>query len=436
MKTQKLIELQRKRLSLHDEARAIFAQIEAADPAAAEFRDLEARHDAAMRAIDQVNLDIDEEELRAGSPDATREAREARRPGGQIVVSATDEGGSSFDLADRSGWVDERGSAVRVLGRADRFAETSGEGIALGDALRAMVTGARTDFERRAMSTGVDSAGGYTVPAELSRQFIDRMRARSVVNQAGARTVPMSSSTLAIAKLTGDPAVAWRAENGAVAESDPTFGRVQFEAKSLSCIVKVSRELFADTVNAGAMIEQALVAAAALELDRAAIYGDGTNDSPTGVINTAGINEVSMGTNGAALTGYNPLLDAIYELELDNVERVTAGIMHPRTGLALAKLVDGNGNPLVEPRMSADVPRLKTTAAPINETQGTATNCSSVVYGDYRHLLIGMREDIGIRLLSEVFAGHGQIAMLLHMRADIQLSWASAFTRLKGIKPA
>ena len=142
-----------------------------------------------------------------------------------------------------------------------------------------------------------------------------------------------------------------------------------------------------------------------------------------------------MGTNGAQLANYAKLLDAIYELELDNVEQVTAGIMHPRTGLSLAKLVDLNGNPMIEPKMSADIRRLKTTAAPIAETQGSSTDCSSIVYGDYRHMLIGMREGINIRLLSEVFAGTGQVALLVHMRADVQLSSAAAFSRLKGIKP-
>lgn len=432
MKTQKLIELQRRKLALHDEARAFFAQLQAAKDDS-ELRKLEGEHDKAMRSIDQINLDIAEEEARAVDATADREAREARRPG-MVVSVAADGSNGSFDLADRSGWVDQRGNAVRVLGPSDRMSETRSEGVGLGDALRAMVTGARNDFERRALSEGTDSAGGYTVPKPLEYEFIDRLRARSVVNQAGARTVPMDSASLAMAKLTGDPAVAWRAENAAIAESDPTFGRVLLEAKSLACIVKVSRELFQDTLNAGAMVEQALAQAAALELDRAAIWGDGTNDSPTGIVNTAGINEVSMGTNGGQLANYTKLADAIYELELDNVDQVTAGIMHPRTGLALAKLVDSNGNPLVEPRMSADIRRLKTTAAPINETQGTSTDCSSIVYGDYRHLLIGLREGINIRVLSEVYAGTGQIAMLVHMRADVQLTWASAFSRLKGIR--
>ena len=64
-------------------------------------------------------------------------------------------------------------------------------------------------------------------------------------------------------------------------------------AKSLAGIVKLSRELVMDTVNAGSMIEQALSKSMALEIDRAAIFGDGTNDSPIGVINTSGISSVA-----------------------------------------------------------------------------------------------------------------------------------------------
>jgi len=48
------------------------------------------------------------------------------------------------------------------------------------------------------------------------------------------------------------------------------------------------------------MIEQALAKTMAAEIDRAAILGDGTSESPTDITGTSGINEVSMGTNGAA----------------------------------------------------------------------------------------------------------------------------------------
>lgn len=353
------------------------------------------------------------------------------RPGAGIETFS----GDWSQTAASTGWVDQKGSPVRVLKPGDLWAERKAEGIALGDAVCAMISGPRNEFEAKALAEGTTTAGGFTVPSPLATWYIDRLRAQSVAIRAGANTVPMDSSTMAIARLETDPTIGWRAENAGIAEGDPTFGRVLLTAKSLAGIIKFSRELLADTVNAGAMIENALLQTMALELDRAAIFGDGSNNSPTGIINTAGINEVQMAGNGAQLTNYDKLIDALYELALDNVQNVSAGIMHPRTEASLAKLKDSQNNPLTVPEMVARVPRLTTTAAPITETQGTSNDCSSIIYGDFSHLLIGMREEINIRVLSEAFAGNGQVAVLVHCRADVALARAASFSRLKGIKP-
>ena len=334
-----------------------------------------------------------------------------------------------------SGWADENGDPVRILKPNELWGERDVKGIALGDAVRALVTGPRNEMERKALSEGTSTAGGFTVPAPLATWYIDRLRAQSVVVKAGAVTIPMASQTMALARLETDPTIGWRAENSAIAEGDPTFGRVILTAKSLAGIVKISRELFADTVNAGAIIEQALLRTMALELDRAAVFGDGTGNSPTGILGTAGINEVSMGTNGLTLTNYDKLIDTLYELQIDNVEQVTGGILHPRTEAAMAKFKDTTNNPLVPPKMVAEVPRFATTAAPIAETQGTSTDCSSLIYGDFRHLFLGMREDINIRILDQRFAEVGQIAILVHARADVQLAQKASFSRLRGIRP-
>ena len=85
--------------------------------------------------------------------------------------------------------------------------------------------------------------------------------------------------------------------------SDPTFERVMLEAKSLMGLVRVSRELLEDSVNVSSILEYAFTKGMALEFDRAALYGSGSSNQPTGVALTDGINSVSMGTNGAALVG-------------------------------------------------------------------------------------------------------------------------------------
>lgn len=434
MKTAKLIELERQRLAIVDEARSVLSELEACSDEK-RTAELSRQHDALMRRFDHIVIDIDEERSRAAGVNNAD-----RRPGSSGVCSG-DVSDQSGDFARhwsgeaRSGWVDQEGRAVRVLGPREQLSVERHEGVGLGDAVRAMITGARNDLERRALSEGTSSAGGYTVPAPLATWFIDRLRAQSVAIRAGAMTVPMASSTMAIARLETDPTIGWRAENAALAEGDPTFGRVLLTAKSLAGIVKISRELFADTVNGGAMIENALVKAMSLEMDRAAIYGDGSSNSPTGIINTSGINFVSMGTNGAQLASYDKLIDAVYEMQLDNAADPTGMIMHPRTGASLAKLKDSQSNPLTVPEMIAKIPRLLTTSAPIAETQGSASTASSIVFGDFSQLYIGLRESISIQMLDQLYAANGQVALAVHARMDVQLAHKESFSQLKGILP-
>lgn len=429
MKTAKLIELERQRVGLMDDARSLLRQMETTPDKAEE---LGRKHDAAMRALDMNALDIEAEKL-AHDDEA---ARAANRPGMGSAEATGVDGGSSWLLGQRSAWVDQRGNPVKVLARGERMAERSESGVGFGDIVRAQITGARNEAEERALSEGTNSAGGFTVPTPLASQFIDRLRARSVVMQAGAQTVPMDSATLAIARLETDPDSGWRNENAAIAEGDPTFGRVTFTARTLAGKLTLSRELAADSLNVGAMIENAFAQSMAVELDRAALYGSGTAPEPRGVANTSGINAVSMAANGAALADYDDILDTLLALKNNNAADPTAMICAPRTEIALAKLKDADGNPLVPPAMVGRIPLLSTTSAPIDEDEGTAENASSIVIGDFRELLIGVRQQLEIRVFDQPLAGTGQLLVVAWMRADVQLATPKSFAKLTGIIPA
>jgi len=430
MKTQKLIELERDRLGLMDEARSILRDMKA-ETDEAKLRDLERKHDVAMRSLDANKLDMDEEQLLA----AGEEARAARRPdmgGGEC--HGVDDGLSSYRSNDE--WRDKKGNPIRVLERNERWATERNRGMSFGDHIRALAVGPRNADEKRALSEGTNSEGGFTVPTPLAVEFIDKLRASTCAIRAGARTVPMTSQTLAMARLDTDPNVTWRLENALIDDSDPVFSQLLLEAKACAGIVKVSRELLADSVNASEIVTNAFVQVMARELDRVALWNDGSDDGPVGVAATSGINEVSMGTNGAALSDYDPLIDAIYEMQFDNAADPTAGIMHPRTRAALAKLKDANENPLTVPEMIRNVPMLTTTSASIAETQGTANNASSILYGNFRELFIGLRDEVQVTVLRERYADYGQIGFLVWMRADVQLAHKASFSRLKGIIPA
>lgn len=342
---------------------------------------------------------------------------------------------------------DERdGVERRELRPADRFADYARQehpdqaeelrGVRFGAAIRALVTGPRNDAERRALSAGGAEGAGYMVPSVLSGQIIDRLRARTVTVRAGARTVPLDAAETTMARVETDPATAWHPEGGTIAEDTAmTFGAQIMRPKTLTSLVRTSRELIDDAPNAEEAIERAFSRALAVELDRAVLFGLGAALEPLGIVNYAGIGSVSMGVNGAQLVGYDAMLDARDAMLLANADEPTAFIMAPRTATVLAKAKDGVGLPLRRPTEIERTPFLVTTSVPIDQVQGTATNASSIITGVWSELLIGVRAEVRVEVLRERFADSLSYGFLAWLRADTAVLHAASFAKIIGIIP-
>lgn len=307
-----------------------------------------------------------------------------------------------------------------------------------GQWLKGVVTGEYEGPQMQAsLGEGAIGTGGALVPAPLSGELIDLARTKARVIQAGARTVPMTSQTLAIARLAGDPGSAWKAEGAAVAApTDPTFERVTLTARTLIGLVRASRELIEDAVNMDSIIRNAFAEALARKLDKAALYGSGVAPEPQGVKGSSGISTVSMGTNGGQLTNFDRFVDQAQALWDANFDGPSGWIMAPRTKAAVAKLKDTTNQPLQPPADIADVPRYETTQVPVNLTQGTSNIASDLFGARWPELLIGMRTNIQIEVLRERYAADNfELGFLAHLRADIQLAHPAAFAVTVGIIP-
>ncbi len=306
----------------------------------------------------------------------------------------------------------------------------------VGSIMRDMVLGGKSTDVRNALSEGTDSAGGYTVPTHLLEQLIDLMRSKTRVVQAGAQTVMLETEETHIARLISDPVPAWRLEAAAVAESAPTFDRVSFTARSLAVLVKASRELLEDSVNIETALMNALAQALAGEMDRVALYGSGSAPEPKGVYSATGVNVVDMGTNGAVLSNHSKILSAVEKLSTANSAMPTAAIMHPRTFYTQAGFVATDGQPLNRPAVLAPLPYLETIQVPIDQTQGTETDASSVIVGDFTQMMLGLRSTMRIEILRELYAEPMEFGFIAHLRADVAIAQPKAFTKIVGIIPA
>lgn len=349
---------------------------------------------------------------------------------------------------DRRGVVPPAASAtdrgVPLLAPKQQFAswpsvrasnEPDGE-LRLGAMIRGWASGRWDGAEREmnALSEGTSTAGGVLVPAPLAARFIDRARNAARVIQAGATTVPMDSRTLAVPRLTGSSAPAWRNENAAVAEGDLTMDSITLTARSMAFLVKTSRELVEDSSpGVIGVIEDDLAAQVALEWDRVALRGTGTAPEPRGVRNTSGVTVTAFGgANGGTPTNYDPFIDAEQAVRANNFEP-SAHILSTRTQTTARKMKEATTNAYLQPPDMK--PWLITNQIPGNLTAGTSTDTSEVYTGEWRHLYLGVRTGPLLFQLVERYADVGQIAFLIWFRGDIAAAQPGAFTVTTGVKP-
>lgn len=426
-----------KRAAAADAMRALIAAAESGG------RDLSAEE---AQKYDSLKLTIAEAEAAEGRAAylADLDRRSAARPAAQPVREVRAFDGHTSELrADFDGaiWRDREGRHVPVLAKRHRLADlappadSAAAELGVGGYLRALALGPNSELERRVLGQGTIGAGGALVPAPLAAQLIDLLRARSVAVQAGAQTVPMTAQTLAVARITGQPVAAWRAENAAITESDPTFDRVTFTARSLAVRFNVSRELLEDGQNTAESATAILAGAMATALDAAVLVGSGTPPTPQGIRGTTGIQSVEMGANGAAFANWSKVLDLVQLLEAANAGDVTAMIAAPRTARAIYGLTDTTNQPLQPPPRLANIPLLVTSAMPVNETQGSSNAASTILAGNFAEVMIGLRTALQVSVLDQRYAELGQVGMVAWLRADVQLARPAAMGRLIGIIP-
>jgi HK97 family phage major capsid protein len=320
---------------------------------------------------------------------------------------------------------------LQARGALDQPAEP----LSLQRYLRGMATGAWEGAEHeRALAEATVGTGGALVPAPLSARVIDLARNATRVFQAGALTVPMTSQTLALARLTSEGTPAWKSENATITAADMVFDRVTFTARTLVRTVLLSVELFEDAdPSSEDVIARSFAGQMAVELDRVALLGTGTAPEPRGVLNQSGITSTAHGAAGSAITNYDWWLDAIGAVRAAGFEP-NAHIQAPRSSTSLSKLKEATTNAYLAAPAGL-LPMLTTKSVPINLTVGASTDTSLVFTADWSQLLVGIRTDFTLRFLGERYlADNLQYAFLAYLRADVQLAQPTAFVVDTGVR--
>jgi len=345
------------------------------------------------------------------------------------------------------------GREIRALRENETFAqyfgtESESRNLSVGAWLRGIVT---NNWEHasaeRALTTVSPGGGSVLMPAPMSNAVIDMVRASSVMFPL-VYTFPMTSKVLTIPMVTGDPTPNWRAETARILPSDPSFDGVEFEAKNVGAMVKVSRELVDDApIDLERLLMDLLTKAFAQSMDRIILFGRGktTYNEPLGIWNTPGILSVDMGEDGGALSNYHPLSEAFYKVVAGNFTP-NGYLWNARTAGQLDILTaDTDGQYLTPPPSLSRVPKLVTNVIPNDLAHGDAEDATFALTGDFKQVYVGLRQVLRIEVshdASDPEDSTHKSAFTQNMvfirataRMDVALKRTNAICAVKGIIP-
>ena len=293
----------------------------------------------------------------------------------------------------------------------------------------------QTEHRTLTTTTPVAGPGGVLIPTDYRPEaFIDRLRNSTRVRAAGATVLSGLTGNVVIPRRTGSAVSYWVPENAPLTVSDPSFDGLTLTPHHAGCLSEMSRNM---VMQASPDVEQLcradMAAVLGETLDAAAINGPGTNAAPRGILSTAGIGSISLGSSGGSLS-YDSVADLVGTVGDANA---TGGafLTNTRVVRAASKLKDTSGKPLGSAVVFQGQPVQVSNLVPSNGTKGSGTGLSSLIYGNFSDLLIGIWSELDV-LVSPYAAGSfekGNVMVRAFMTVDVAVRHPQSFAAITDI---
>lgn len=289
-------------------------------------------------------------------------------------------------------------------------------------------------LETRDLNTGTATAGGNLVATDLlASSFIELLRNRLVVRQAGATMLTGLVGNVDIPKQTGGATAYWVGQGGSPTESEQTIGQVSLIPHTVGAFTDFTRQLLKQSsLDIEMFVRSDLVSVLGLAIDYAALHGDSSADvnQPDGITSITGVGSVAGGTNGAAPTWGN-IIGLETEVAADNADvgslayvtnaLVRGKLKQTEKAASTAQFVWGgnemNGyRTLVSNQVRSDL------------TKGSGTDLSAILFGNWRDLLIGMWGGLDIMVDPYTHSTSGTTRVVALQSVDIAVRHPQSFS--------
>jgi len=297
-----------------------------------------------------------------------------------------------------------------------------------------LISGRSSGMERRDMLAETTTAGGYTVQTSVGN-LIPILEPRLMVEALGATVMRGLRENIDFPRNDADAAAVWASEVATATETSPTFDRVQMSPERLVAFTDVSRQVvIQSSIDMENLIRRRLTFAVRKALDAAAINGSGSSDQPLGILNTSGVNDITVGTNGGVPT-WALIVQHETETAIDNADfGKLAYLMTPGLAGLLKQTkrdVAGNGFIWEGPNMKAEVNGYRafaTTQMPSTLTKGSSSGtCHASIFGNWEELMIGQWGGIDILINPYTKGKEALVEMIVNSWWDVAVKHAASF---------
>ena len=239
----------------------------------------------------------------------------------------------------------------------------------------------------KALNTTGVATGGALIPQAFSNEIIELLRAQTVIRTCEPTIVDMPLGNLTIPRLAAGATAGYQGELDDMSASQETFDDLQLNAKKLTALVPVSNDLLRRaSQNLERIIRDDMTQTLARREDLAFMLGDGSGNSPIGLVNLcAGANKLiaapfADNTNATILTQVNGVLLGMRLTLVNNFSQMIRPrwIMTPTTEAFLLGLRDQVGNFVYKDEMEE---RGTLWGIPYKRTQQLPTNLSAALLG-------------------------------------------------------
>jgi HK97 family phage major capsid protein len=274
---------------------------------------------------------------------------------------------------------------------------------------------------KNALKIGTDSEGGYLVPDEFEKTLVDALEEENIFRRL-AKVITTASGDRKIPVVASKGTASWIDEEGAIPESDDSFGQVSIGAYKLGTMVKVSEELLNDSVfELEPYISREFARRIGNKEEEAFFIGDGSG-KPTGILAATGGAQLGVTTAGATAITLDEVLDLFYSLKAPYRNK-SVFIMNDSTVKAIRKLKDGQGQYLWQPSIQAGTPDtiLNRPLFTSSYVPAIEAGAKTIAFGDFSYYWVADRQGRVFKRLNELYAVTGQVGFVATQRVDGKL---------------